>query len=300
VNRRLLLVGFVVIAATCASIAVWACSDKTTSASNTSAVTAATASSNGACTAAMAAKCTAQMAAACKAKGAAATMAQCPYHNSSAAMTAESNGACSHHASASATASAAVITGCSGSKTSAAAAGMGSCSDKAGAVGTGACAGHKGAAAAFEAMLQAGGSCSGRGAGVTAGYAFTGHNCDACQDMALCESQLKAAGSSFQVVPLKNGVMYVYTAGDPKNVRAVQAAIARRNERMNALLAADNAKLCPDCKQVRGAIASGKLTREVVNIEGGSFSLVSSNDPAMVARLCGFAGLPPQQKCLKS
>jgi len=128
----------------------------------------------------------------------------------------------------------------------------------------------------------------------------TGHDCDACADMAMCESQLKSAGSNFQVVPLKNGVMYVYTAGDPRNVRVVQAAISRRTERINALLAADNAKLCPDCKRMRGAMASGKLTREVVNIEGGSISLVTSNDPTMVAKLYTMAGLSPGQKVVKS
>jgi hypothetical protein len=121
--------------------------------------------------------------------------------------------------------------------------------------------------------------------------AMAGHDCDACADMAMCASELKTIGSQFQVVPLKNGVMYVYTADDAKGVRLVQAAIARRAERVNALVTAQNAKLCPDCKQMRGAMASGKLTREVVNVEGGSISLVTSTDPAMVSRLYAMAGL---------
>ena len=49
--------------------------------------------------------------------------------------------------------------------------------------------------------------------------------------------------------------------------------------------AGDRAKLCPECRTVRGAIASGKLTRETVNIEGGCLTLMTSNDPAMVAKL---------------
>ena len=47
-------------------------------------------------------------------------------------------------------------------------------------------------------------------------------------------------------------------------------------------------------------MASGKLTREVVNIEGGSISLVTSNDPTMVAKLYTMAGLSPGQKVVKS
>jgi len=284
VKRRLLFVVFAAIAVTCSSIVVMACNDKTTSASNTSAATAVTATSNGACSAAMAAKCTPEMAAACKAKAAAAA-SQCPYHNSNAAVTASSYGACTHG-------TAAAAAGACANKTSAAAAGMGSCADK-GAQASSACSLHRagGVGVTFEAVSLGGASCSGKTMGATASNG--GHNCDACADLVMCESQLKSAGSSFQVVPLKNGVMYVYTTGDPRNVRTVQSAIARRTERMNTLLTADNAKLCPDCKQMRGAIASGKLTREVVNIEGGSISLVTSNDPAMVARLYAMAGLYP-------
>src|SRR6185295_10524120 len=66
---------------------------------------------------------------------------------------------------------------------------------------------------------------------------------------------------------------------------------SHRTERINALLTNNSAKLCPDCKQMRGAMASGKLTREVVNIEGGSISLVTSTDPRMVARIYEMAGI---------
>ena len=40
---------------------------------------------------------------------------------------------------------------------------------------------------------------------------------------------------------------------------------------------------------MRGAIASGKLTREVVNIEGGCLTLMTSSDPAMVAKIHAMA-----------
>jgi hypothetical protein len=134
------------------------------------------------------------------------------------------------------------------------------------------------------------GQCSGKGVTTMAGKATHG-NCDACADMAMCDGELKEAGSAFQVVPLKNGVMYVYTASNAKSVHAIQTAISRRTERINALVATTKVKLCPDCKAMRGALASGKLTREVVNVEGGSINLVTSNDPAIVAKLYSIAGL---------
>ena len=52
--------------------------------------------------------------------------------------------------------------------------------------------------------------------------------------------------------------------------------------------AGDRARLCPECKAMRGAIASGKLTREMVAIDGGCATLMTSNDPAIVAKY-----LPP-------
>lgn len=161
------------------------------------------------------------------------------------------------------------------------------------------CHSEDASAAGFDAVLTgAGGQCNGKGVTTMAGRA--GHSaCDACSDMAMCEDELKTVGSQFQVVPLKNGVMYVYTANNSKSVHAVQAAIARRSERINSLVSATKANLCPDCKSMRGALASGKLTREVVNVEGGSISLVTSNDPAIVAKLYAMAGLE-NSKVVKS
>jgi len=143
------------------------------------------------------------------------------------------------------------------------------------------CEAHK----AKTMAISAGSSCSGRGMSTSA--AKTAHgDCDACADMAMCYEELESAGTRTQVVPLKNGVMFVYTAESPGHVNAVQTAMARRNERLAQIVTAgDKAHLCPECKSIRGAMASGKMTREVVNIEGGALTLMTSNDPAVVARI---------------
>src|SRR4030095_782359 len=81
---------------------------------------------------------------------------------------------------------------------------------------------------AKTSAYAAGSSCSGRG--MTTSVAKAAHgDCDACADMALCYEELEAAGTRTQVVPLKNGVMFVYTAESPGGVNAVQTAMARRN-----------------------------------------------------------------------
>ena len=117
-------------------------------------------------------------------------------------------------------------------------------------------------------------------------------DCNACADMVTCSTEMSANNVQTQIVPLRNGVMFVYTTDTPAHVRAVQNALARRNDRLNTLAqSGDRAKLCPECKNVRGAIASGKLTRETVNIEGGCMTLVTSTDPAMVAKLRAMATL---------
>jgi hypothetical protein len=116
-------------------------------------------------------------------------------------------------------------------------------------------------------------------------------DCDACVDMAACEQAIEAAGGQTQIVPLKNGVMFVYTAEGQNRVHAVQAAMARRTEHLVAMTGAgERATLCPVCKAFRGAVASGKLSRETVNIEGGCLTLMTSNDPSIVAKLHAMAG----------
>jgi hypothetical protein len=127
-------------------------------------------------------------------------------------------------------------------------------------------------------------SCGGKGASAAAGR-HSHEGCDACADMSDCDGELKASGALTQTVKLKNGIMYVYTTQDPGKVRTVQAAVSHRIDRLASLRTTDKAKLCPECKMMRGAIASGKMTREMVTIEGGCLTLVTSTDPAIVAKL---------------
>lgn len=139
-----------------------------------------------------------------------------------------------------------------------------------------------------KATMAAGSGCSAHGSATMAA-----HDCDACSDMAMCEGELSAAGARAQIVPLKNGVMYVYTAESPERVRQVQQAVARGNERARSVLAAgEKARLCPECKRMRGAMASGKLQREVVNVETGALTLVTSNDKVLIGRIHDIAGAP--------
>ena len=148
---------------------------------------------------------------------------------------------------------------------------------------------HGSCASKGTKATAAGSTCNGHGMASMAA-ASTHADCDACADMADCSGALDAAGAHRQTVRLKNGIMYVYTADSPRSVSAVQAAVAKRVDRMARLATAgDQAHLCNECKAMRGAMASGKLNREVINIEGGSLTLVTSNDPAVVAKLHAMA-----------
>ena len=242
------------------------------------ATAAAAASRAGACTAEMAAKCTPEMMAACKASMAAGGPGLCAGAKATA-VAASAGGASSaqgmnivaagsdHCAMAKASAATAASHGACGTKGAAVAAGSGTC-------------GFKGTSASSAA-----GQCTGHGMASMAA-ASVHDDCEACFDMADCSGALDAAGAHRQAVRLKNGVMYVYTADSPRTVSAVQAAVARRVEHMARLASSgDKARLCSECKAMRGAMASGKLNREVVNIEGGSLTLVTSSDPAVVAKL---------------
>jgi hypothetical protein len=174
---------------------------------------------------------------------------------------------------------------CSG-KTTAAAAGHDGCSGKNAATAGSACGSHSvGSTAAMGT-----GACGGQGMTLGINGAMN-LDCDACADMETCRQELDQKGASVQMVPLKNGLMYVYTADTPAHVRAVQATLARRDQHVNTLMAAgDKAKLCPDCKTMRGAIASGTLTREVVKVESGCLVLLTSSDPTMVLKLHDLSG----------
>jgi hypothetical protein len=143
-------------------------------------------------------------------------------------------------------------------------------------------------------VAGAGGQCSGHTS--TSSTARMMHpDCDACADMADCEAELQGSGTRVQLVPLKNGVMFVYTAASAGKVSALQSSLARRTERLNQLASAgEKAHLCNECKAMRGAMASGKLNREVVNIEGGALTLMTSNDPAMVSKIYALLDVNPK------
>lgn len=285
-HSRLVLAALTVLLLGTWATFAFACESKTkvTKAAASTAVTAS--NSSAVCTPAMAAQCTPEMAAACKAKGATARAAS-----------ASASGCAAHKASA---ATASMTSGC-GSRTSATAVTAAAPARSVDAVTAGAGCGSHGATSAVTAaapsakgvdavVAGAGGSCSGHGASKSAKAKTS--DCDGCADMAFCEGEAKSMGATVQVVPLKNGVMYVYTAIDPGKVHAVQASMERRSEHMATLLSAgDKAHLCPTCKSVRGAIASGKLSRELVNIEGGCLTLMTSNDPATLAQIFTMAGI---------
>lgn len=212
--------------------------------------------------------CTAEQMAACKAKGASATTASVDGHEG---CTAEQIAACKSAKGTSATTAVA-----SGKSKKVFFAGAG-----------GSCA-SKGSSSTSAMTAGAGGSCSGHGMAKAAGKNFHARagDCDACADMALCGDELTAANAQTQVVPLRNGVMFVYTADSPGEVNAVQSAMARRSERMTQFVnASESTKLCAECRSMRSAMASGKLAREVVNIEGGSLTLMTSEDPTIVAKI---------------
>jgi hypothetical protein len=223
--------------------------------------------------------------------GAATLAMACDHDKGASATTASSAAQCSDQMAAHC--SAAQAAACKHAGASATTAHMPGGADAATAAATGMCAKSASAMAhcAKGASATAAENCG--GAGVTRVAALEAHkDCDACDDMVRCGKEVAAAGGRAQIVPLMNGVMYVYTAESATGIHALQAAIAHRNDRMTELASlGDQAHLCKDCKAMRGAVASGKVTREVVNIEGGCLSLVTSSDPKIVAQLHAMAGL---------
>jgi hypothetical protein len=109
-------------------------------------------------------------------------------------------------------------------------------------------------------------------------------DCAVCADEMACDDDVKSTGARAQVVPLRNGTMIVYMLDSGENVRGLQAAVARHNNRVVAALQGD-AKLCTACKKLRGALASGKLVREVVNVERGCQLLITSSDRSIVQQV---------------
>lgn len=266
------------------------------------------AASSAAYSAAAGTDCSAKMAAGCTASMA----ASCPMHGKATAVTASTKmaahaGCCGGTGASATTAmktgpSAQAIdadfAGCSAHKNAAVAAGgtcpyaakmAGATCPHAAATATAAAGCAHGAQDAVMAEAP-GAGCGGRGMLRTSGQAVH-EDCEACVDMQECEAALRKLGASMQVVSLKNGVMYIYTA-DQAHMRGVQQALAHRRDQM-ALYASANATphLCPDCRQMRGAAMSGKLTTDVVDVDGRCLALMTSSDPAIVARIHALAGL---------
>jgi hypothetical protein len=204
--------------------------------------------------------CTPEMAAACmKAHGAtAAVMASCPYHK--------------------------------GATTTAMTASSGSCASKSSAT-TATTATAKSSGKGVTAYA-AGSSCGDHSKGASAGKsAAAAHDCDYCDSWAVCEETIRSAGAHSQIVMLKNGIAFIYTAPTTAGANTVQAAVVQRSERDQILSRTDSkATICPECKSMKQAMASGKLTREVVNIEGGAMAIMTSADPSVVARIHSLVG----------
>ena len=119
------------------------------------------------------------------------------------------------------------------------------------------------------------------------------HDCSACEDWVACEQEVRALGARAQVVSLKNGAMIVYTVDSPADVKTLQRVIAQRHEKMVGAFAGTSGKvLCDECKSLRGAMASGKLHREVVNVERGCMTLITSNDRDVVSKIRSMTGQP--------
>ena len=175
--------------------------------------------------------------------------------------------------------------GCSAQAMQAGAGKSGSCSHNKSAMANGDHCANKGVTASMT-VVGAGMRCAAHQNGIV-------HDCAACEDWMEIDQDARSLGARSQVVALKNGAMIVYTADSPSSVKALQAMVAKRNERMTAVFASNSdAKLCDDCKALRGAIASGKLNREVVNVERGVMALITSNDHAVVQRIRAMTGQP--------
>ena len=128
---------------------------------------------------------------------------------------------------------------------------------------------------------------------MAAGTKSAAHDCSACGDWLACEEDVRTMGARSQVVALKNGAMIVYTAESPADVKTLQSVISKRHQKMVGALAGTSGKtLCPECKALRGAIASGKLHREVVNVERGCMTLITSNDREVVSKIRTLTGQP--------
>lgn len=156
-----------------------------------------------------------------------------------------------------------------------------------------ACSANKSTAAAGAA----GASCTMHGTTASAGSSCSGGSmaahmdCAVCADQMGCDEDIRNSGAHTQVVALRNGAMIVYTADSPESVRALQASVARHNAAVVAVLSGKrDGKLCGECKPLRGAMASGKLAREIVNVQRGAQIVITSTDRNMVSRIHNMTG----------
>ena len=297
--KSLRLLTLALLASTCTASAALACDTAKSAASATSATSATSVTSaNGtssACTGAMSAQCTAAMRAACD-KNAAVTASNikdaCAAQGASAtsAVTASSSGnskdGCAMHGASATTAVTASTTANGKCDTKGASMAKGASCPMHGSATTAGmdhCANAKGASLT---MAAAGMICSEHMGGVA-------HECSACEAWADCDQAVRALGAKTQVVSLKNGAMVVYTAYSNAGVKAIQSLVSKRNDKMVAALSASSdKKLCDECKQLRGAMASGKLHREVVNVERGCLTLITSDDRGLVQKIRAMTGQP--------
>ncbi len=280
--KSLRLLSIALLACACTASAAFACDAHKTAKGTKSAhaTTAAAKAAHAACTAEMAANCTPAMKAACESNAAVA-----------AAMGCEAKGA----AKGATSATAAAFT--KSTKSSKSAKGGDCCAMKGASATTAAVAAMHGKASAAgdHCVTAKGTSATTAAAGMrcAAHASAVAHDCSACEDWTTCEQDVRSLGANAQVVPLKNGAMIVYTADSPANVKALQSVVAKRHDKMvTALAAGGSSKLCDECKQIRGAIASGKLHREVVNVERGCMTLITSNDQGVVQKIRTMTGQP--------
>ncbi len=224
------------------------------------------------CTAEMAAACTPAMKAACESNAAVAAAMGCEAKGTSATAVAANSGKPK---------STAKMDDCCAMKSAKGATAAVTANSS-----NGMSADHCGVAKAASATMTAGMKCSAHASAVA-------HDCSACEDWVACEQEVRALGAKAQVVSLKNGAMIVYTTESPADVKTLQSVISKRHEKMVGALAGTSGKtLCPECKSLRGAIASGKLHREVVNVERGCMTLMTSNDREVVTKIRGLTGQP--------
>lgn len=244
-----------------------------TAAATTTTKTSAKGTASG-CTAEMAASCTPAMKAACQGNAAVASAMGCTAAGSTATAVAASSSKPAKPASSK-------MDECcmaKSSKTSATAVTAAS--------GKGASMDHCADAKSASSTMAAGMKCSAHANAMA-------HECSACEDWVACEQEVRALGARAQLVSLKNGAMIVYTADSPADVKSLQSVISKRHEKMVGALAGTSGKtLCDECKSLRGAMASGKLHREIVNVERGCMTLITSNDKDVVTKIRAMTGQP--------